>query len=225
MLKLSLKPRTQLKRKAKMLYKDGYIPGVLYGPAIQSVPVSVGVREFERVYASVGESMLVSIAIEGEDTKGVVLIRNPQRDVVSKDFIHTDFYQLPLDKPVEVAVPIATTGESRAVLEMDGVLIKNVQDITIRVLPQALIQELVIDISSLEDFDTAITFADIPLPDGVEIVGSQDTVVFSVQQPRVQAEIEREQQEDSQDTVSEETETGEEEQDKTTEENSPDSSS
>lgn len=222
MLKLSLKPRTQLKRKAKTVYKDGYIPAVLYGPAISPVPVSVAVRDFEKVYSNVGESMLVSIAIEGESTEGVVLIRNPQRDVVSKNFIHTDFYQLPLDKPVEVAVPITTTGESRAVSEMSGVLIKNVQDIAVRALPQALIHELVVDISSLEDFDTAITFADIPLPDGVEIVGSPETVAFSVQQPRVQGEQEQDTMPETEPEVEGE-EQGEQQGD-TAEENSSDPS-
>ena len=121
----------------------------MYGPGVKPVPVSVDARDFEKVYDEAGESMLISLKMKDGDKENIVLIRNPQRDVVSRSFIHIDFYQLPLDKPVEVSIQIEAIGESPAVKEQNGVLIKNIQEIAIKTRPQNLIQEIEVDISKL----------------------------------------------------------------------------
>lgn len=197
MLSLNIEKRDQLRKKAKDLYKNEQIPGVLYGPSIKPTPVSIETKEFEKVYAEAGESMLVSIQLKDEKEKAIVLIRNPQRNVVTRDFIHTDFYQLPLDKPVEVTVSIEATEESPAVKEQGGVLIKGIQEVLIKTLPKSLIHEISVDISRLKTFDDVITIKDLNLPKEVEILEEDESVVFSVQQPKTQAEIDKEEQEEA----------------------------
>ncbi len=223
MLNLSIEKRDQLKKKAKNLYSKNCIPGVLYGPGIEPIPISITTHDFEKVYREAGESMLISVDMKDEERKEIVLIRNPQRDVVSRNFIHTDLYQLPLNKPVEVTVSIESIGESIAVKENRGVLLKNIQEIVIKTLPKSLIHEIKVDISVLKTFDDVITIKDLNLPENIETMFSEDSVVFSVQQPKTQEEIEQEEQaeaiEDSTiDTEEPQEDTEEPNEEKTTEE-------
>lgn len=175
-MKLSYKEREKSEER-----KDGFVPGVLYGSGVDNVTLSVNLKEFNSVYEEAGETTLVSLMPEKESgNKYLVLINEIQRNPLTDEIIHIDFYQPNLTENVEVSIPLVFEGISPAVKELEGTLVKNFSEIEVKALPEKLPHEIKIDISSLATFEDVITVADIKIGDGVEILKESDEIVASV---------------------------------------------
>ena len=192
MLELSVKMRSELGRQANQVRKQGFIPAILYGPKVKNLNLSVNFNVFEKVYQEAGESTLVKLKIEGGDGKKerVVLIQDVDRDPVSGRVIHIDFNQIKMDQAITVEVPLVFVGESEAVKDQNGVLIKSIQNVEIEALPQDLIHEIEVDISVLKTFDDNIYLKDLKVPENVKLTAEPEEVVASVIPPRTEQELE-----------------------------------
>ena len=122
MLHLPVKTRDKNK-KAKHFLQEDVLPAVVYGPKSPSKSLSVNYKDFYSTYKEAGETTLIALDIDKGDNKenkegeevtqdalskanNVVLIREVQTHPVSGKFMHVDFYQLPLDKEIELSIPI-----------------------------------------------------------------------------------------------------------------------
>lgn len=192
MLTLTVQPRAELGKAAQKVRKEGFIPAVVYGPTIKPHSVSVRISDFEKTYREAGETTLITLKIEGEDKgdSGVVLIRDPKTNPINRTFTHVDFYQLPLDKPIEISVPVEVEGEAPAAKELGGTLVQNLYEVNVKALPQNLIHGITIDVSGLATFEDAITVADLSVPENVEILAEPETTVAFVEEPREEEEEE-----------------------------------
>ena len=199
MLELSVQLRSQQGRRVRRLRKKGLIPGIIYGPGIESIPVQISYHTFERIYEEAGPSTLVNLKVEGEDASEVknslgegapVLIHEAARDVLSHKFTHIDFYKVRMDKPIRVVVPLEFEGSAPIVGESGGIIVKNMHELEIEGLPLNLPKEMVVDISGLKTFDDQIFVKDIKLPEGITPVDDAEGVVVSVEAPRAPEEFE-----------------------------------
>ncbi|MEX0870002.1 MAG: 50S ribosomal protein L25 [Candidatus Spechtbacterales bacterium] len=191
MLHLTVKPRDPKEQKAKDALKEGYIPGVVYGPKMESTSVSIRVKKFNDIYKKAGETTLIALDMKGEEgttenkeKDNVVLIRDIQRHPVKGDFTHVDFYQLPMDQPIEITVPINGVNEAPGVKEQGGVLVNNLHEVDIKALPKDLIQEIEVDLSVLENIEDSILVKDLNTPGTIEILADEEEAVFAVEAPR-----------------------------------------
>jgi large subunit ribosomal protein L25 len=190
MLSLKVKIRKELGKKNKKLRRENQLPGVLYGRKIKSTPVSMGYKEFEKVYADARENTLVSLeftegAASARDipTENVVLIRDAIRHPLQDAFIHVDFYQVPMDEEIKIAIPLVFVNEAPAVKDEGAVLARNIYDLEVSALPKDLPREITVDLSRLMHIDDAILVKDLPVPAGVKIEADGDTVVAQVSAP------------------------------------------
>lgn len=194
MLHLKVQKRDVKSEKAKNILKNGFVPGVVYGPKIVSTSVSIQYKNFNDIYEEAGETTLVALDdalnVSGSSEKtvakedNVVLIRDVQRHPVTGRFIHVDFYQLPLDQEIEIAVPVEGINEAPAVKEQGGVLVQNLHEIDIKALPKDLIHEITVDLSRLSNIDDTITVKDLIISDKVEVLADFEEVVFMVEAPQ-----------------------------------------
>jgi large subunit ribosomal protein L25 len=183
--------KRDLKIKPKILQKSGYIPAVVYGPKILPMPLQVNYKKFFDAYEKAGETTLIALDLDKEDSKSaegeeknVVLIRDVQTHPFKNEFVHVDFYQLPLDQKIEVSVPVESINEAPAVKEHGGILVHNLHEIEIKALPKNLIHEITVDLSSLENIGDSIQIKDITVSEGVEILADSEEVVFAIEEPR-----------------------------------------
>lgn len=185
MLSLKAKIRTQLGKKNKKLRDEDKLPGVLYGRKVESTPITLDYKDFDTVYQDAGESALVSLELvrDGASSENVVLIRDVVVHPLSRRFIHTDFYQVPMDEEITITIPMTFMGEAPAVKNEGAVLIRNVYDVNISALPKKLPREIVVDLSILEHMDDAISVKDLTMPEGVSIEAEEDLVIVSVTAP------------------------------------------
>lgn len=190
MTELSAKKREKDKIKAKELRNTGFVPGVVYGKNEPAIALSVAKKSFESVYKEAGETKVIDLEIEGEAQKTSVLIFDVAKDPLTEEVLHVDFYRVRMDEKIEAKIPLKFVGESPAVKNDGGVLVKSLQEIEVSALPQDLLQEIEIDISALKTFDDIIYIKDLNLPPSVEILGEPETPVALVTPPRSEKELE-----------------------------------
>ncbi|EKE19650.1 MAG: hypothetical protein ACD_8C00125G0005 [uncultured bacterium] len=174
--------RTEIGKKADKLRKQDMIPAVMYGNKIAAQNLAVNYIDFKRVYDKAGESALVEIELEGK--KHNVLIHDTQLAPMSGKITHIDFFQVNMKEEVETEIPLEFVGEAPAVKALGGVLIKNMDEISVKCLPSDLPEKYEIDISSLATFDDVISVKDLKISDKVEILLDGETVIALVSAPR-----------------------------------------
>lgn len=184
---LRAQPRTELGRKLKPLRKAGFLPAVVYGEGVSSQAIAVPYREFEKVYQAAGESTLVKLDVAG--IPYTVLIHDIAKDPLRGVPIHADFYAVRMDKVIHTNVPLVFVGESPAVKNEGGILVKVVQELAVAALPADLPHALSANLLLLSSFDARVTVRDIPLPPGVKILADLTEVVALVTPPRSEEEL------------------------------------
>lgn len=193
MLSLSAKTRKDLGKKVKKLRQKDILPAILYGPKLKkSQPLELDYKVFEKIYKEAGESSLISLEIEEDNKKIPVLIHEIQRDPLTDKISHVDFYQASLEEKTTVKIPIVLEGNSLAVKESGGTLVKYISEVEVRALPQKLPKEIKVNVEALKTFEDNILIKDLKIPEGVEILRSGDDIVASVLPPeKVEEELEK----------------------------------
>jgi large subunit ribosomal protein L25 len=154
---------------------SGRIPAVMYGPKEPSTPISIQAAEFTKLFKVAGESSVIEIEGVGETKEA--LVHDIDADPVTGTVRHVDFYVIEKGKSIEVDVPFEFIGESPAVKELGGVLVKVLHELKIEVLPKNLPHSISVDISSLVNFESQIHVRDLVVPAGVTVLTGGDEVV------------------------------------------------
>lgn len=197
-MQISAQTRTVLGKQVRKLRREGQLPAVVYGPAMQGTvqSLTLDTHEFALVYARAGSATLLDLAIEGGGTRPV-LIHQVQHDATRRKLLHVDFLAPDMLADLTVAVPLAFTGESPIAEGNDGLLTQLVSELQVRALPDRIPAALEVDLSTLTEVGAQITAAQITLPTGVALVTSGDEVLARIDAPIVIAEPEPEVTEES----------------------------
>lgn len=172
------------------LREQGQLPAVVYGPERKDQAIKVQTKEFRKAYHQAGRSSLIDLKVGEKRDK--VLIYDIQKHPVSGDPLHVDFYQPSLEGKVEVEVPLNFTGESNAVENLNGTLIRDITKLKVESPPREIPDEIEVDISPLEEFSDDLQVKDLEVPAEVEILEDPETIVASVVPPKeVEEELEQ----------------------------------
>lgn len=185
---LKAKIREITGKKVDQLRKEDLIPAIMYGHDVKPQNLAVNYLDFSRVYEKAGESALIELEVEGK--KANVLVHDLQNDSMSGRISHIDFFQVNMKEEVETEIPLEFVGESGAVKELGGVLIKSLDEISVKCLPADLPEKYEIDLSKLATFDDVIAVKDLQVSEKIEILSDPETIIASVQEPRSQEELE-----------------------------------
>ena len=197
MLTIDAKIRELKGRKTEELRREGMIPAVLYGPGVENKDLTVTGKEFANLFRQAGKSSLVGLRVENEAKNFMVLINDLSVDPVSGKTIHIDFYQPDLKKEIEADVPLVFVGESPAVKDLGGTLIKNFDEIAVKALPADLPREIKVDISVLKNFDDAIAVKDLTVAGKVELLKNPEEIVaLAAAAQKIEEELEKPIEED-----------------------------
>lgn len=171
-------------KKVKNLRLQGWLPATVYGKGFEAVSVQANQKEFDKVFAEVGESGLVEIKIKDETWP--VIFRNPQYHPVSGEMIHIDCYKVNLKEKIKTTVPLLFVGESQSV-RAGNILVEVLQEVEVEALPADLPDRIEVDLSGLETLDSTITVADLKIEkDKVEIKNSADQVIVKTEEPKAE---------------------------------------
>ncbi len=177
-------------RKLKEKTANTELAGVLYGPEVKNELLKLDYKEFEKVYKEAGSSSLITLILGVR--KNLVLIHDIQKGPLTGNFLHVDFYQPNLKEKIEAKIPLVFNGESGAVKDLSGTLIKDIRELDVKAFYQDLPREIEVDISCLKTMDDIITVKDLNVAEGVEIIKDPNEIVVSVvAAQKVEEELEK----------------------------------
>lgn len=186
---LEAEPRTAKGKANQKLRAVGKLPAVVYGHEVDSEAIQLDHKIASRIFSQVGTSKLVELKV-GSGRKRNVLFHDVHRDGRSGLLLHADLYVVRMDEVIKTEVPLTFVGESTAVYQGEGTLIKSIEAVEIECLPGDLPEAITVDISVLEDFDKTITLADLVFPEGVKLLEEElSLVIASVEPPRSDEEL------------------------------------
>lgn len=174
--------------KPRAIVRSGQVPAILYGHGIKSETLQLNAKALAKVWQVAGNTTLVML--KTGKTERPVLIREVQLHPLRDSVQHVDFLQVRMDEKIKARVPLVFTGQSAAVKDLSGVLVRNHDELELEALPQDLPHNISVDVSSLTNFEKVIHVKDIAVPKGVTVLTEADEVVALVQPPRSEAELE-----------------------------------
>jgi large subunit ribosomal protein L25 len=184
-MKLSAEKRAG--QDAADLRRAGRLPAIVYNKEL-NVPVSVDLREFDKVFRSQGTSHVIDLEVDGKNHE--VLVKDVQMNKRRRLPQHVDFYAVTAGKAVDVYVHLELDGTPIGVRE-GGQLDVHRREIHISILPRFIPEHVVVDISALE-IGQSLHIRDIVdvLPKQARIIDDEDLSVISVLPPKLVEEVE-----------------------------------
>ena len=189
-LKLKAEKRDVFGKKNRFLRRKGIIPAHLFGRSLESMALQCDSNELKKIVANAGTTRIISLDVEGEkDTKNVFL-REIQRDALSSDLLHVDFYQIRKDEKMTMEVPIVLVGESPAMKVKGRILSHGLDVLSIECLPDNLPREITVDLSPLEEVDQAIYVKDLGLSTDITVSTDPNELVAKISEKAISKVVE-----------------------------------
>lgn len=183
---LTAEKRDVLGKHVKTLRAAGQMPAVVYGAKEPSTPITILLKEFEKVFKKVGESSAISLSGLGGEPLSV-LIHEVDYDPVTSVPRHADFYAIEKGTKVEVSVSLTFAGESPAI-KAGANLVKVLHEVDIEAQSDDLPHEIPVDLSVLVNIDDQIHARDLKMPHGVTLKTPPDEIVVLAQEVEEDAE-------------------------------------
>jgi large subunit ribosomal protein L25 len=156
---------------------------VVYGAGKANVPISVNRKSLADVFREgAGENAIFLLKLAGSDQSRHAMIKEMQRDPVSRKPLHIDFVRVLMDVKITLKVPIEVVGIARGVRVDAGILDLVTREIEIECLPTNIPAHIAVDVTELGIGD-AIRVSELPVLEGVRIVDNPEKVVVHVAHP------------------------------------------
>jgi len=182
------------KNALKVLRREGTIPGVLYSDGTEAIAIEIDSQHFRRQTAGKTPSQLYRLKGDSEQSnEDLTLIKDIQVEPLKSIIQHIDFCRVTAGTKITVSVPIKLTGESVSIKNSGGIVNQLFYEIEVNCLPREIPSGLELDITELE-VGGVLQVKNVSLPDGVELVSSEDIAVVSGVAKRA-AEVEPEAEE------------------------------
>lgn len=157
--------------------RSGSVPAVVYGPKQTPISLKIPFMDLDKAVKEAGESTIINLTGLGDPIE--VLIQDVSFNPARGGIEHVDFYAIERGKELNANVPLEFVGEAPAV-KLGGSLTKVMHEVEVRCRPSKLPSELVVDVTSLVDFDSQIKVKDIAVPEGVTVTDQPEAVVALV---------------------------------------------
>ncbi len=187
------------------------VPAVVYGKNQEPILLKMDNSDFLKTFRKSWESTIINLKAGKEKIE--VLVHQIQREPISGDFLHVDFYAITRGQKLTTKISINFIWESQAVKE-GGVLEEQLKEIEVKVLPKNLVDHFDADLSSLKEFGDTIKVSDINIDTEIFEVLTNEWVIASVSQPKIEVIPEEAPESELPEWAEEETEEGSEEEKK-----------
>ncbi|HQU96146.1 MAG: 50S ribosomal protein L25 [Saprospiraceae bacterium] len=167
------------KKATKAVRSSNSIPCVLYSSAKENIHFHTTEAEVKNLVFT-PEFKVAELNIDGVQVNAI--LKDIQFHPVKDNIIHIDFLQLVEKHPVIVEIPLKTKGSSPGV-KIGGKLMQSIRKVKVKTVPENLVNELFIDISSME-LGQSLRIKDIIIPEGIEVMQNGSIPVVSIEVPR-----------------------------------------
>ena len=166
------------KNDARRLRKNGLIPAVLYGAALQPLNLAVDPKQIGRIlHSEQGHNTIFDMTAGGDS--GKVMIVDWQYEPIKGALLHVDLKRIAMDKLLQVSVPIVMKGEAPGVKLQGGVLEQMLREVEIECLPADIPGHIDADVSEMV-FGQTLRVADLPHSDKFKFLTDENQAVAHV---------------------------------------------
>ena len=185
-LKLQATRRDLFGKKTRFLRRQGVTPAHLFGHNLKSLSLQCNTAELKHIITQTGTTRLLSLSIDADKQPRNVFVREIQRNRISGQLLHVDFYQVRKSEKIKADIPIVMVGEAPALKEKGRTLTYGVTSLSIECLPDKLPPQIDVDLSPLEEKDQAIYVRDITMSPDITLHTDPDQMVVKVSTVRVE---------------------------------------
>ena len=180
---LTAKPRPGSgKGDNRKLRVTGNVPAVVYGHGEETRSVAIDAHELELLFNRVHvENTVIDLKIEGA-APIKTLVREVQKHPARGNVLHVDFYQIHAGERVQVQIPLHFVGTAAGV-KIGGILQHTMDELDIRCAAENIPERIDVDVTAL-GINDSIHVRDLMIPEGVEVLESEDRSVCSVMPPQ-----------------------------------------
>lgn len=205
-IQLDSKKRTMTgKGSARKLRSVGRLPVILYGPETSPIMLSLDYKQLQKILrGKSAENIIFDLKIDSNGTNQSmrVMIKEIQKDPVTRDYLHVDFYEISMEKELEVDIPVYLVNTPIGVSE-GGILEHIRRELKISCMPKNLVDKIEVDVSGLA-IGQSLHMEDIDLPPGLKSIEDGDLTIATVVAPAIEEEVEEEVEEEAEEAESEE---------------------
>ena len=166
--------------KTKDILRNKMLPAVVYGKNQKSTAIQVNYSEFLKLFRVSWESHIINLKLDKETIE--VLVHNTQREPVTWDFIHVDFYAITRWEVLTTNIELKFVWESSAAKEW-AIIEEHLKEIEVKCLPRNLVDSFEIDLSKLKEIGDSIKVSDLNLWENFEILTNADETIVSASKP------------------------------------------
>ncbi|HKT35806.1 MAG TPA: 50S ribosomal protein L25, partial [Nitrospira sp.] len=138
-----------------------------------------------------GSTALITLTVNGAkaNPKRTALLRDFQVDPVEGNVLHADLFEISMDKPIRVKVPVHVVGGTPTGVKEGGILHYNTRELHVECLPGVLPDHIEVDASGLA-IGQGIHLKDVLKIEGIRYLDDPDIMVVSVAVPMSDAKLE-----------------------------------
>jgi large subunit ribosomal protein L25 len=108
------------------------------------------------------------------------MVRETQRNPITGELLHVDFYEIRMGEKIEVEVPFVLVGEAPALKSKENMLAQELRRLTIACLPDRIPTSIEVNLSSLTEVEQAILVKDITLGEGVTVLDDPEQIIVKI---------------------------------------------
>ena len=190
MEQLQLKPRaTGANAKPHQLRAQGVLPLAIVATNKETMLAQMDRAAFETAMGHTDGIAKFTAKLEGESKAFEVLVREVQKNPLSRRTIHAVLQRVSESDVLKVQVAIVIHGDPECVQKGRSTLTQVTDHVELKGELGKLPEHIEVDVSGLDDVDK-ISVADLKLPEGVECLTSMDATVVTTQTIRTAAAAE-----------------------------------
>ena len=172
------------KNQNRRLRAKGLVPGVLYGTNKKAVSVAVSPKAIGAILRSAsGGNTLFDLEYAGSRRK--VILKEFQVEPVNGRLLHADFYEVALDRTLELKVPVELTGVPVGVKTEGGLLDFVTRELEIECLPADIPERITVDVSHLA-LGRHFRVSELKVSEKIKILTDANLVIAHVVVPRAE---------------------------------------
>lgn len=179
-MELIVETRKIFGKKVRFLRRQGITPAHLYGHNVEPVPLQCDTVHLRQVLAKTGTTGLIELKLDKARKTRAVMTREIQKDALTGELIHVDFYQVRMEEKIRVEVPIVQVGEAPALKMKENFLSHELDTLSIECLPNEIPAQIELDVSVLEEADQTIHVSDIVLGDNITVLTNPEQLIMKI---------------------------------------------
>jgi large subunit ribosomal protein L25 len=179
-VKLEVRPRALLGKKARFLRRAGITPANLYGAEIESIALQVDTRALIQTITSTSRNTPVDLNVIGESTPRTAFVWRVQRHPLTEELLHVDFYHVEATRTMRAQVPIVLENVNPELEKLSKRVTQYLESVEVETLPADLPTQILVDGSKLAEIDDQLVVAQLRVPDKVTVLSDSEQLVARV---------------------------------------------